>query len=196
MKFVETLTGSPEGGLLGAAGSEIAHFYNLPSASWMNTESKIPDAQAAYEKTLLGLLHALGGVNLIWGIGNLEATLTLCPEQAVIDNEIAAGILRAWKGIQIDEARMALQTIKAMGQKADYLNSDHTFTFFREEFLMTNLLSRERWTIWDEGGRKSLRERSEERVGDLLKKPSPEHLSGSQKTKLERIEKKWLDKIQ
>jgi len=196
MKFAETLTGSPEGGLLGAAGSEIAHFYNLPSASWMNTESKIPDAQAAYEKTLLGLLHALGGVNLIWGIGNLEATLTLCPEQAVIDNEIAAGILRAWKGIQIDEARMALQTIKAMGQKADYLNSDHTFTFFREEFLMTNLLSRERWTIWDEGGRKSLRERSEERVGDLLKKPSPEHLSGSQKTKLERIEKKWLDKIQ
>jgi len=195
MKFAETLTGSPEGGLFGAAGSEIAHFYNLPSASWMSTDSKIPDPQAAYEKTLLGLLHALGGVNLIWGIGNLEATLTLCPEQAVIDNEIAAGILRAWKGIQIDEARMALQTIKAMGQKADYLNSDHTLSFFREELLMTNLLSRERWALWDKQGRKGLRERSEERVRDLLKKPPPDHLSGSQRTKLERIEKKWLDKL-
>jgi trimethylamine--corrinoid protein Co-methyltransferase len=162
----------------------------------MSTESKIPDAQAAYEKTLLGLLHALGGVNLIWGIGNLEATLTLCPEQAVIDNEIAAGILRAWKGIQMDDARMALQTIKTMGQKADYLNSDHTLSFFREELLMTNLMSRERWALWDKEGRKGLRERSEERVRDLLKKPPSEHLSGSQRTKLERIEKKWLDKLQ
>jgi trimethylamine---corrinoid protein Co-methyltransferase len=196
MKFGETLTGSPEGALFGAAGSELAHFYNLPSASWMSTDSKTPDGQAAYEKTLLGLSHAFGGVNLIWGIGNLEATLTLSPEQAVIDNEIAAGILRSWKGIQMDDDRMALQTIKSMGQKADYLNSDHTLRFFREELLMTDLLSRERWAPWDDKGRKELRRRSEERVRDLLKAPPPEHLSGSQRTRLERIEKKWLDKLQ
>ena len=106
MMFAETLTGAPEGALLGAGGGSVARFHNLPSASWMSTESKIPDGQAASEKTLLGVLHALGGVNLIWGIGNLESTLTLCPEQAVIDDEIAAGILRVWKGIRVDEERI------------------------------------------------------------------------------------------
>lgn len=196
MKFVETLTGSPEGGLLGAAGGAIARFHNLPSASWMSTESKIPDAQATYEKTLLGLLHALGGVNLIWGIGNLESTLTLSPEQAVIDSEIAAGILRAWKGIRVDEEGMAAQVIKELGQKADYLSSEHTLKYFRDELLVTNLLSRERWALWEKGGRKGLTERADERVQNLLKTHPSEHLSGSQREKLECIEKRWLEKVQ
>lgn len=194
MKVAETLTGSPEGGLLGAAGSAIARFHNLPSASWMSTESKIPDAQAAYEKTLLGLLHALGGVNLIWGIGNLESTLTLSPEQAVIDNEIAAGILRAWKGIRVDEEGMAVSVIKELGQKGDHLSSDHTLKHFREELWVTDLLSRERFSLWEKGGRKGLTQRAEERVQNLLRTSPLEHLSGFRREKLERIEKRWLEK--
>lgn len=196
MKAVETLTGSPEGGLLGGAGSAIAHYHKLPSASWMSTESKIPDAQAAYEKTLLGLLHALGGVNLIWGIGNLESTLTLSPEQAVIDDEISAGILRVWDGISVNEETMGLSLIKELKQKADYLSSEHTLRHFRDELLITNLMSRERWAIWEKEGKKDLIKRAEDRVQSLLKTPPPDHLSGSQRQKLERIEKHWLEKLE
>ena len=195
MKFVETLTGAPEGGLLGAAGSGIAHFHGLPSASWMSTESKMADAQATYEKTLLGLLHALAGVNLIWGIGNLDSTLSLSPEQAVIDDEIAAGLTRAWKGIEVDEARTALPVIKEIGQKADYLSHAHTLDHFREELLVTNLLSRERFAVWERKGKKELREQAEDRVRTLLKEKPAEHLNGSQRDKLRKIEKRWLEKI-
>jgi trimethylamine--corrinoid protein Co-methyltransferase len=195
MKVAETLTGAPEGGLLGAAGSAIAHFHHLPSASWMSTESKVPDAQAAYEKTLLGLLHGLGGVNLIWGIGNLESTLSLCPEQAIVDNEIAAGILQAFKGIETDEERMALSVIKEMRQKGDYLQSEHTLRYFRDELRVTDLLSRERWAVWETAGKKELIEVAKERVKMFLNASPPEHLSGVQKEKLERIEKKALEKI-
>jgi trimethylamine--corrinoid protein Co-methyltransferase len=194
MKVAETLTGSPEGGLLGAAGGAIARFHHLPSASWMSTESKIPDAQAAYEKTLLGLLHALGGVNLIWGIGNLESTLTVSPEQAVIDDEIVAGILRAWKGIRVDEEGMAVSVIKELGQKGNHLSSDHTFKHFREELWMTDLLSRERFSLWEKGGRKGLTRRAEERVQNLLRTSPLDHLSGPRREKLEHIEKRWLEK--
>lgn len=195
MKVTETLTGSPEGGLLGAAGGALAAFHGLPSASWMSTESKIHDGQAAYEKTLLGLLHALGGVNLIWGIGNLDATLTLSPEQAVIDDEIAAGILRSWQGIQVDEEKMAVPLIKDLKHQAAYLQSEHTYHHFREELRVSNLLSRERWARWEKGGSKDLAMAAEERVGSLLKTPPPEHLNGTQLEKLKRIEKRWLEKI-
>ncbi len=196
MRAVETLTGSPEGGLIGAAGNALARFHGLPSASWMSTESKVADTQASYEKTLLGLLHALGGVNLIWGIGNLDATLVLCPEQAVIDDEIAAGILRAWRGIQVDEAHMAVAVIKELAHQADYLRSEHTLNHYREELLISKFLSRERHAVWEKAGRKTLTERAEERVQSLLKVPPPDHLTGSQREKLERIEKRWLERIQ
>jgi trimethylamine--corrinoid protein Co-methyltransferase len=161
----------------------------------MSTESKIPDGQAAYEKTLLGLLHGLGGVNLIWGIGNLESTLSLCPEQAIIDNEIAAGILRAFKGIEMEEKRMALPVIKEMGQKGDYLQSDHTFRYFKEELRITDLLSRERWPVWETAGKKELLEVAKDRVKMFLNSTPSGHLSGSQREKLERIEKKALEKM-
>jgi len=195
MKVTETLTGSPEGGLLGAAGGAIAGFHGLPSASWMSTESKMPDAQAAHEKTLLGLLHALGGVNLIWGIGNLDATLSLSPEQAVIDDEIVAGILRSWKGIQVNEEKMAMPVIKELKHQAAYLQSEHTYNHFREELRISNLLSRERWALWEKGGSKSLTMVAEERVQSLLKTPPPEHLNGTQLEKLKKIEKRWLEEI-
>jgi trimethylamine--corrinoid protein Co-methyltransferase len=195
MKVTETLTGSPEGGLLGAAGGTIAGFHGLPSASWMSTESKIPDAQASYEKTLLGLLHAMGGVNLIWGIGNLDATLALSPEQAVIDDEIVAGILRSWKGIQVNEEKMAVPVIKELKHQAAYLQSEHTYNHFREELRISNLLSRERWALWEKGGSKSLTMVAEERVQSLLRTPPPEHLNGTQLEKLKKIEKRWLEEI-
>ncbi|HSB07635.1 MAG TPA: trimethylamine methyltransferase family protein [Thermodesulfobacteriota bacterium] len=195
MRVVETLTGSPEGGLIGAAGNALARFHGLPSASWASTESKIPDAQASYEKTLLGLLHTLGGVNLIWGIGNLDATLAISPEQAVIDNEITAGLLRAWKGIEVDEARMAVSVIRELAQKADYLGHEHTLSHFREELLVTKLLSRERWALWEKGGRQSLTERAADQVQSILKGPPPEHLSGTQRERLAAIEKRWLEKV-
>jgi trimethylamine--corrinoid protein Co-methyltransferase len=195
MKVAETLTGAPEGGLLGAAGSAIAHFHHLPSASWMSTESKIPDAQATYEKTLLGLLHALGGVNLIWGIGNLDSTLSLSPEQAVIDDEIAAGILRSWKGIQPDEENLAIPLIKELKHQAAYLQSEHTLRHFREELRTTKLLSRDRWALWEKGGKKGLTSVAADLVQSLLKIPPPEHLSASQQERLQKIEKRWLEKI-
>ncbi len=195
MRAIETLTGSPEGGLIGAAGNALACFHGLPSASWASTESKIADAQASYEKTLLGLLHTLGGVNLIWGIGNLDATLALSPEQAVIDDEIAAGLLRAWKGIDVNEVKMAVPVIRDLAHKAGYLGHEHTLAHFREELLITRLLSRERWALWEKEGRQSLTERAADRVRSFLKTPPPGHLSGTQRERLAAIEKRWLEKI-
>jgi len=86
MKYCVALTGSPENALMHAAGAEIAAFHGLPSASWMSTEAKMADSQAAHEKTLTGLIDALHGANIIWGVGNLEGTLSMCLEEAVIDN--------------------------------------------------------------------------------------------------------------
>jgi len=82
-----------------------------------------------------------------------------------------------------------------MKQKADYLGSDHTFRHFKEELMITHLMSRERWAVWEEGGKKELITRAAERVENLLKNPPADHLTGSQREKLARIEKHWLEKL-
>ena len=43
------------------------------------------DAQSGHEKTLTGLLPALAGANLIYGLGMLESGVTLDYGQLVMD---------------------------------------------------------------------------------------------------------------
>jgi trimethylamine--corrinoid protein Co-methyltransferase len=195
MQTAETLTGSSENGLLQGAGDQMASHYGLPSASWMSTESMVPDGQACFEKLLTGLQHAYGGANLIWGIGNLESTLTICLEQAVIDNEIAASILRTIKGLEFSEDRLAYDLIKEMGHRSDYLSSDHTFKYFKEELLFSNLWNRERRESWEEKGALDLAERASRIVQDRLSRKSRSLIDDATRGKLEALEKKWMDRL-
>ncbi len=54
------------------------------------------DAQSGHEKTLTGLLPALAGANLIYGLGMLESGVTLDFGQLVMDAEFARMIKFAW----------------------------------------------------------------------------------------------------
>ena len=57
-------------------------------------------------------------------------------------------------------------------------------------------MSRERWAVWEQEGRKGLLERAEDQVQKLLANSPAEHLSGTQKEKLAQIEKRWLERIE
>jgi trimethylamine--corrinoid protein Co-methyltransferase len=152
MRTAETLTGSAENGLLQGAGGEMARHYGLPSVAWMSTEAVVPDAQASFEKLLTGLQHAQSGVNVIWGVGNLESTLTISPVQAVIDNEIAKSICRNVAGIRFDDETIAAGTIREMGQRGEYLSAEHTARHYRTEVLDSHLWNRNRRARWEETG--------------------------------------------
>ncbi|MBW2121389.1 MAG: trimethylamine methyltransferase family protein [Deltaproteobacteria bacterium] len=195
MQTAETLTGCSENGLLQGAGDQMAAHYGLPSASWMSTESMVPDGQASAEKVLTGLQHAHSGANLIWGIGNLESTLTICLEQAVIDNEIAASILRSMKGLGFTEDRLASGLIKEMGHRSDYLSADHTFRYYRDEILFSDLWYRERRENWEQKGEPDLAERASRIVQERLSRRCRSLLDETTRKRLEAMEKKWVQKL-
>jgi trimethylamine:corrinoid methyltransferase-like protein len=88
-----------------------------------------------------------------------------------------------------------LATIKALEQRSEYLDSEHTFRFFRDELRDSRLMSRERWAVWAEEGRKGVLERATDRVQALLRERPAEHLSGRQKDRLAGIEKRWLETL-
>jgi trimethylamine--corrinoid protein Co-methyltransferase len=157
----------------------------------MCTESMMVDSQSAYEKISTGLVHALSGVNIIWGIGSMESELSISPEQMVIDNEIAGVIRRIKKGINVDDDTLAIDIIKKVGFKGNYLPTRHTMTNFRKEIRFSKLSNRYNRESWVAHGSKSLEERARDEVRNILNAERKEYLTSEQKRKLLEIKKKW-----
>ena len=195
MKAAEPTTGAPENGLIAAAGAAFARDLNLPSAAWFCSDSTCVDSQSAYERTLVGLVQLLGGVNIIWGAGTLESTRAISLEQAVIDNDIIASALRVQRGVEVNEVTLALSLIKEMQFQANYLSSDFTLGHFRKELASLSLANRHRRSVWEKRGAKSLEEVAHEEVERILKKPKPECIDPKSLEKILSIEKKWLEKL-
>ena len=141
------------------------------------------------------LLHVLSHVNIVWGIGQLETEFTLSPEQAVIDDEMAAQLLRAQKGIEVSPETLALDVIRESVTSGDFLGHDHTLEHFRQEQIAGDLTaskSRERWLA--EGGL-GLVDRAARKANEILAQPKAPTVTPEQSARLHAIEKKWLDKL-
>lgn len=188
-------TGAPENGLLGAAGAEIATFHGLPSASWMSTEAMVVDEQAAYEKMQVGLMHALAGVNIIWGIGQLESQRAMSLAQMVIDDEIAALCLHAVRGVKTDAESVAYDLIASLAEKPDYLGHAHTLSRFRVELYHPDLGFVGRREGWEKAGAKSTRERAADQVAEILAEEPEPFLTDDQERELLDIEQAWRERL-
>jgi trimethylamine--corrinoid protein Co-methyltransferase len=195
MRQAVTRTGGPENGMLHAAGAQLAAYHDLPSAAWMSTESMAADEQAAYEKMTTGLMQALGGVNIIWGIGQLESQRTMSLEQMVIDNEIAGVCLRASKPIATDDDSLAYDLIAEMGYEPDYLGHEHTLSRFRSALFETELGFVGWRESWQNAGAKTAIERAHDRVVDILAADPTPHVDEDTLRELLAIEARWRTEL-
>ncbi|MBK8880816.1 MAG: trimethylamine methyltransferase family protein [Bacteroidales bacterium] len=189
------LTGSPENALLQAAGSEMAHFHGLPSASWALSDSAMLDSQASSEKMLTSLIHTLGKVNMVWGIGNIETSKTISPEIAVIDNELAGTCKRFSERFKVDEEHLAFDLIKEIAFSSSFLESAHTLEHFQEEIRYSDLPNRSNRSRWENSGSYSIEEKAEKQVNDILSKTPDVYLTGNQISKLDALQKRWIDRL-
>ena len=191
MMSANALTGAPENALLQAAGAEMAAYHNLPCASWALSDSAMLDGQASYEKMNTYIAHTVSGVNIVWGAGNLEASKTICPESAVIDNEIIGCCKRFARGIQVDEEHLAYDIIKEAALDSSFLESEHTLEHYREQIRHSKLPNRQPRRLWDGKGSLSMEEKAEKIVGDILSQKPEQYLTGAQMDKLMQIEKSY-----
>jgi len=195
MSSAVALTGAPENTLIQVGGAEIARFHRLPCASWMSTDAMIADSQMAMEKMLTGLAHIANRVNIVWGAGNLESTMSMCPEALVIDDEICGAALRYQQGIQVDDQSLAVEAIREVGLGGNFLEHPHTLTHFREELTRMRVGNRVRWATWLERGGRSMEEEAREKVEEILASDPPHYLDGDQRRELERLVEVGLKEI-
>jgi len=191
MKHATAITGGPENGLLAEASAALGRYYRLPSSSWVSTESLFEDQQAALEKMFGFLTHVSSGVNLLWGMGQLESEMTISLGQLVVDNEIVDFVRRYRRGFQVDDESINLQTIREVGIGGSFLEHEHTLKHFRDEIYHPQILNRSARTDQSQPVIEVAREKAEE----LLKQESASQLPAEISAELRRIERHFGEKL-
>jgi trimethylamine--corrinoid protein Co-methyltransferase len=187
MRTAVAVTGGPENALYAQLAAALGRFYNIPSASWVSTESMCPDSQAALEKMFGFAAHMAEGVSNIWSVGQLESELSVSPAQAVMDDEMISFVKRYLRGVRIDKETLAVDITREVGIAGSYLAETHTMDHFKEELFMPELLFRSKRSDWETAGKKTLEQRAEERAAKLMEKPAPHGLSVEQLAALDGI---------
>jgi trimethylamine--corrinoid protein Co-methyltransferase len=168
LKLMVGAVGAPEQALLSAGAAKLARYYGLPS--WIGggvSDSKLPDAQAAYEFTLNALTGALSGANIVYGAGVLEMGLTQDYAKLVMDIEAIKSIKKILGGVAVNDETLALQVIDQVGPGGEYLTQEHTFRHMRE-LTQPRLFDRKTRNAWQKNGGKDLTKRAYDEAAYII----------------------------
>ncbi len=172
--------GGVEAAMINVAHAQMARFYEIPSrGTGSNTESKLLDMQAGYEKTITLLLPALAGINMIFYPGTMDHALTVSLESLVIDHEICGIINRIIRGISVTNGKLALDIIDKVGPGGHFLNQKHTMKHLKEEHFLPKLANRDSHELWIEKGKRAIHEKARDEVKRILAEHEPLQLDSA-----------------
>lgn len=189
MREGSTPMGAAETWLIDAGYVQIGKALNLPTHVYMGmSDAKIVDAQCGLESMGGALTAALIGANMISGAGMLDFETSLSYEKLVIDAEIIGLAKRTISGIELRDDPIALDVMRQMGHRADYLSLAHTRKWFRKELSFpSEVIDRSSYDAWQQKGSESVVERAARRVDALLQTYQPSSLSLETRRELRQI---------
>lgn len=178
-------TGCAEHAMFGAAIARLAHFYNVPCVapgSW--TDSKCLDLQAGMEKAFSAVIPALAGANLVFGAGGLAGGMLVDFASLVVEDDLYQMIQFMLKGFAVNDSTMAVNLIKEVGPKGEFLTLPHTAQNMRQHQNWPHIFNRDSEAVWFQEGGRSIDEIATEKAKELIANPNPSPLSQSVQTEL------------
>jgi trimethylamine--corrinoid protein Co-methyltransferase len=155
----------------------------------------VVDAQSGHEKTITGILPALAGANVIYGLGMLEMGITFDLAQLVLDNEIAGMILHSLDGIAVNDETLSVNVIRELGIGKDYMSHANTFEHMKSQ-SQAKIIDRRMREDWENAGSKTAYERAHDKMIDILETyepPSlPDDVRGTLRSIVEEAEKELV----
>ena len=179
--------GSGESAVTNAAAAQLLRELELPSTvSAGMTDSKLGDTQAGYEKGYSVALAAQAGADMInLSVGMLGSIMVASAESFVIDNEMCGAILRSVRGIDVRADLLDIDVIeRVVSGDGHYLGEPQTLALMKSEYLYPQLGDRQSVADWIGSGSKSIWQRAQQRVRDILAEPPPGHLSAAAEDKI------------
>ncbi len=180
--------GAPEKELATAAYMDMAHHYELPTFGTAGcTDSKLVDQQSGIEATLSSLFSSLSGANLVHDVGYMESGSTGSLSQIAMVDEIVGMIKKFTDGVEVNDYTLALDVIDEVGHEGDHLTHEHTLDNFKEVSWRPTLMDRNVPDTWMDKGSKTMEERLDNKVKEILEEHEPEPLSDDVEEKIDRV---------
>lgn len=169
MKGMRAVYGGPEKRLVEMAGGQMARYYGLLSRGDAgSTDAPAADFQAGGESMFQFFSSALLPINLLPGCGHLGSFMGGSLEKLLLDVELHQYVAELRRPLKIGEGELALEAIKEVGPKGNFLNHPLTFKKFRSEFHQPQVFSRESYGHWQQNGRREALDLAHERVQSYL----------------------------
>jgi trimethylamine--corrinoid protein Co-methyltransferase len=179
--------GVPESGLIHAGCAAMARFYGLRSmCAGFRTDAKTLDAQAAFEKVVTVLPVLQEGADIIYGVAATDSGGTASFIQAVMDDEMAGGLRRMLRGIDVHDLDQELELIKRRTPKGNFLVERHTRDHFKA-YWRPNILVRDSYDTWRTKGATSVEEAARQRARRLIAEHKPPSLPAGAEAAMEEI---------
>lgn len=192
--YTGRFTGSEvEHGLLGAAVTEMAHFYGLPAeASAGSTGHFVPGIRASYERALNWSMVTLTWPDLLVGPGQVGGSMFLSLEQLMIDVEIFRRSTRLSSGINTDVKEWLEVDLAAVGHGGNFLSRRSTLDALRggEEVYMSDYDATDSYETWSAPGKPTFVDQLREEVQQIIRTHEPLPFDEATERELEKLEQR------
>jgi len=171
-----------------AALGQISRFYNLPTFGFACcTDSSVIDVQCGMEMMWSTLINALAGLNLCHDIGYLDSGLIFSLEALLLSDEIISAVKCFMGGIEVNEETLAVDLIHKIGPGGNFLSEEHTMKYFKKEGWYPQFLNKKEYQVWKAGGCKTVNQKLEDRVHEILKEDTPPLISKDEMKEVDKI---------
>jgi trimethylamine--corrinoid protein Co-methyltransferase len=147
----------------------------LPTHAYLGmSDTKIVDAQTGLESASGAVLGALAGVNMISGPGMMDFESCFSLEKLVIDAEIVGMAKRLVRGVDDSDEPLALDVMREVGHKGQFLATKHTARRYRrEDYMPSEVIDRDYRKSWFDKGALDVNARAHRRVEELIASYEP-----------------------
>ena len=108
-------------------------------------------------------------------------------ESIVICDDLVGYARKIAGGIEVNDETLALDVVDAVGPGGNYLMEEHTLKYFKKETWYPALFERKIYEKWEAEGQKTLNQRANARVIDILESHQTESLAKDVQSKIKKI---------
>ena len=169
MKSAILSHGAPEWAMAMPAWTDLGRFYGLPVWGAAGaTDSKVVDAQAGIEATVMIMSAFLSRCNLVHDVGYIEYGTTSSMEMLVIAGEAIRDVRYIMGGVEVSQRTLAREAIHRAKPGGGFLADDHTLDNWRWAQWQPKLIDRTRYDRWVKQGSKDMAARANEHAREIL----------------------------
>ncbi|KAF5034995.1 Glycine betaine methyltransferase [anaerobic digester metagenome] len=123
------------------------------------------------------MFPVMAGASMVYGPGMLENGLVMDLGQLVADADIIDMVRVMQRGFPVTDENIALDVIREVGIKGEYLSHEHTFKNFRKEQSNPMFMNRDTWEDWLAAGGHDMYEVAWAKVEEILAQEPKEYVS-------------------